>query len=564
MTDLFDIWTFLAGLGIFLFGIYLMEESIRELSGRAFKQLIRRYTETRLKGIFTGVVSTAVLQSSTAVSLMVLAFVGAGVMTLANAIAVMMGAKIGTTTTAWFVALFGFQFSIESFALPLVALGGLGVVLFSGKPRYENFSKLLAAIGFVFLGLGYMKGSVEGLTDALNIDSFPQVSLWVYLLGGILLTAITQSSTATMAIVLTMMFSEVIDFPQGASIIIGANIGTTTTVLIGSIGGIPTKRQAAVSQLLFSTSAAMLAFFLLPVLTRLIFAIPGFEGNPVLGLAMFHSTLNVIGVMIFYPFVPHLERFVRRMIPEESQEEDVSLYLRYTSLEIPEAAVEAIRKEIIHQLQLTMRYAAALYRIPAEIPSGGLYAERTAVPDYQLVAQLHADIFEYYSGLLGQEVEEELVASLERDMRASRSIMNAAKNLKELQPQLESLQREGPGFLRDAGRIIHGRISGMIDLVSEVSLDGFTLSDVDRLDHAYREVEEADKEFIRSCAKAIYREKISEREVTGLLMINRTLTQTLRMLVLSMQAIATAEELPENETVQPDFSAPELESLPHD
>src|SRR5690625_4786948 len=118
MTEIFNIWTFVAGLGIFLFCSYILEEPIRLLSGLTLQRLIRRYTATRIKGIFSGIFSTSVLQSSTAVSLMVLAFVGAGVMSLANAIAVMMGAKIGTTMTAWIVALFGFQFSIESFALP--------------------------------------------------------------------------------------------------------------------------------------------------------------------------------------------------------------------------------------------------------------------------------------------------------------------------------------------------------------------------------------------------------------------------------------------------------------
>jgi phosphate:Na+ symporter len=140
MFETFDMWMFLAGLGIFLFGIYLMEESIRLLSGRAFKSMIRRYTATPVRGILSGSVSTAVLQSSSAVSLMVLAFVGAGIMNLINAVAVMMGAKIGTTMTAWIVAVFGFKFSIEAFALPMIGIGGLGLIIPDDNPVAQNAS----------------------------------------------------------------------------------------------------------------------------------------------------------------------------------------------------------------------------------------------------------------------------------------------------------------------------------------------------------------------------------------------------------------------------------------
>jgi phosphate:Na+ symporter len=134
MLDLMDGWKFLAGLGIFLFGMFMMEESIRQLSGRSFKMMIRRYTGTRIKGLMTGIVSTAILQSSSAVSLMVLAFVGAQLVTLVNAIAVIMGAKVGTTITAWIVAIFGFKFKIEAFALPLIGLGGIGLIVSSKSP----------------------------------------------------------------------------------------------------------------------------------------------------------------------------------------------------------------------------------------------------------------------------------------------------------------------------------------------------------------------------------------------------------------------------------------------
>ncbi len=167
MFEGFDIWKLLAGLGIFMFGMFLMEESIKKLSGRAFKRLIRVYTTGKVKSIFSGIFVTSILQSSSAVSLMVLAFVGAGIMSMENAIGVILGSNIGTTVTAWIVASIGFKVNIESFALPLIGMGGLGLIFLGRSEKYSNISKLLVGFGFLFMGLDYMKTSVEVFTDKL-------------------------------------------------------------------------------------------------------------------------------------------------------------------------------------------------------------------------------------------------------------------------------------------------------------------------------------------------------------------------------------------------------------
>lgn len=151
-----ELWKLLAGLGIFLFGMYLLEEAIKALSGRSFKKFIKNYTSNRIKSILAGTFSTAILQSSSAVSLIVIAFVGAGIMNMINAMGVIVGSNLGTTVTSWIVASLGFKFSIESIALPIIAVGGL-VLIFLGKTgKYANISKLLVGFGFIFMGLDYI------------------------------------------------------------------------------------------------------------------------------------------------------------------------------------------------------------------------------------------------------------------------------------------------------------------------------------------------------------------------------------------------------------------------
>jgi len=157
MIESLDIWKLLAGLSIFLYGMYMLEDAVRAMSGKAFRQMIRYYTSGRLRAIGSGAFITAILQSSSAVSLMILAFVGAGVMTMQNGIGVMMGANIGTTLTSWIVAIFGFKLDIEVFALPLIALGGLVFIAFGPSSKLFQASRLLIGFGFLFLGLDFMK-----------------------------------------------------------------------------------------------------------------------------------------------------------------------------------------------------------------------------------------------------------------------------------------------------------------------------------------------------------------------------------------------------------------------
>ncbi len=243
MTESLDLWKLLAGLSIFLYGMYLLEDSVKNLSGKAFRKIIRQYTNGRLRSIGSGTLITAILQSSSAVSLMVLAFVGAGVMTMENGIGVMMGANIGTTFTSWIVAVFGFKMKIESLALPLIAGGGLLFIVFGSTSKLFQASRLLLGFGFLFLGLAFMKTSVENAAQVIDLSALASYGLWLYVLFGILITALMQSSSASIAIILTGLSSGLLSFDSSLAMVIGANVGTTVTVLIGSIGGIQPKKR---------------------------------------------------------------------------------------------------------------------------------------------------------------------------------------------------------------------------------------------------------------------------------------------------------------------------------
>lgn len=528
----FEIWLFLAGLGIFLFAMHMLEESIRVLSGAAFKSLIRRYTSSRPKAILSGMFSTAILQSSSAVSLMVLAFVGAGIMNLVQAIAVMMGTKVGTTATAWIVAVFGFRFNIDAFSLPLIGIGGLGIIFLAKSTKYVNISRFLVAFGFLFMGLDFMKSSVDQVSEIIDPALFADYGIVVFALVGMVMTAVMQSSSATIAIVLTMLFSGVVSFQSGAAMVIGANVGTTVTVLLGSIGGIHTKKQAAFSQLLFTLSTAILTLVILPVLSWLILSVLGFENNLVLGLALFHTLFNVLGVVIFYPLIPALAKQAENWIREEVVQ--LSNYIHKTDPQISDAAIEAFRKEIICQLSLSLIFIEEI----VNQKRGGNSIQ------YNDLIKYHADIFEYYTKIQSFELNEQESKKLDKLLRASRNVMNASKNIHESASELSTLKRETDAVYQKAWQSTRERLLKVVETgtsleKSENVDEQFQL--LESVGELHQYIETKDKDFIKMCSKAIDEPEFRKSEITFLLMLNRIITQSCRMLVFGMRTILKDE-----------------------
>ncbi|MCB1171108.1 MAG: Na/Pi cotransporter family protein [Leptospiraceae bacterium] len=527
-----EFWKLLAGLGIFLFGMYTLEESIRLLTGPSFKQLIKRFTGGRMKGLITGIVSTAALQSSSAVSLMVLAFVGAGLMTLANAIAVMVGSNIGTTLTAWIVAVFGFKIKIDTFALPMIGAGGLGMIFLSRFPRYLQISRLLIGVGFLFHGLDMMKTSVEDLSVGLNLAELPYTGIWFYLLLGIVMTALMQASAATIALVLAGLHSGMIDFESGAVMVIGANIGTTITILLGSIGGTTAKKQAAFSHVAFNAMSAGLALLILPLLLWFILDVVGLSRNGVLGIALFHTLFNCLGAVLFLPFLHTFTDFLNRIYPESRMV--LSRFIQNTSANVKEAASVAFRNEVLNQLFLSVFYICHKYSLE---PARQLEKDYPAdLVTYGGLGELHGEIFRFFSGIPAERTEQES-AAMDATLRASRSIMNSTRNLRELLSDVQELEADPVEFKRESARTLKDRLLSIRSMVEGVYSNPDKPTLIEELDDLFSEIEREDHAFIASLSKAVRNGDITEEDVTAMLMINRLFTQSCRMLLLSMKGL---------------------------
>ncbi len=324
------------GLGLFLYGMHLFSDSVQRRAGKRMRKIMGILTTNRFAGVLTGIGATAVIQSSSATTVLLVSLVNAGLVNLTQAIGVIMGANIGTTFTGWIVSIVGFQFRISAVALPAIAIGL--PFFFHKKTKYREIAGILIGFGITFLGLHIMKESVPDLRDNAEVLAFlarfPERSLWVYplfVIIGALLTIIVQSSSAAMTITITMAFQGWINFPIAAAIVLGENIGTTITAYLASLGMTVHAKRAARAHLLFNIiGVCWMLLFMNPFLRLIDFIIPGEATNPnhmPLHLAAFHTVFNILNTILLIGFVQQIANIARRWVPDEIEEQARKLVL---------------------------------------------------------------------------------------------------------------------------------------------------------------------------------------------------------------------------------------------
>ena len=549
MSQNLDIWKLIAGLGIFLFGMSLLEHSIRILSGRTFRRMIRLYTDGRIRSIGSGTLVTAILQSSSAVSLMVLAFVGAGVMSMQNAIGVIMGSNIGTTLTVWIVAIVGFKLKIETFALPFIGLGGIGLIFSDSgdKPQYYQFCRLLIGFGFLFLGLDYMKSSVENVGQNFDLSMVPDYGLWLYLVVGTLLTAIMQAGAASIAVVLTALHSGLITFHIGVAMVIGANVGTTITVLLGSLGAIPAKKRVAFSHLIFNVITGFVAFLSITGLVWFVTRFIDIRANAVMGLALFHTVFNIIGVILFFPFTGLLAKLLFSLFPDRKA--ILTVFIDKTPTEVVEAATSALRKEILHLLQECQLYGLRLMNLDKHLIFDEDLPLEKSIPKtltfeslYENIKLLHAEIFAYYSRLQNQKLEEGEVKELERMIFASRNIMNSNKNFKGIRHDMDEFNGSENAYLNSQFKTFRKRLLKVYHDMRNIQRLESREEQYHSLLKAYVKIEESDKLCVNDTLKAVAEGRIKELEISSMLLVNRLFTQACRLQIFSLKDLLLSQE----------------------
>lgn len=310
-----DMLTLLGGLGLFLFGMGTMTGALGALASGPARRALARFTRTPLTGVLTGAATTALVQSSSATTVTAIGFVGAGLLSFPQALGVVFGANIGTTFTGWIVMVLGFKLSVGTAALPLLLAGALGRIALGGRAR--RAAEALAGFAMLFLGLDMMQAGAAAFEGWLTPAAFPP-DTWAgraqMVALGALVTVVLQSSSAGVAMALTLLAAGAIGFPQAAALVIGMDIGTTATGLLATIGGSRAMRRTGVAHVVYNLATGGMAFLLLGVLAPAMLAATGDEQT---ALVAFHSTFNALGVAAILPVTARFARLLERLIPDE-------------------------------------------------------------------------------------------------------------------------------------------------------------------------------------------------------------------------------------------------------
>ncbi len=334
----------IGGFGLFLFGMGIMTSGLKNLAGKRLVQWLGRATRTPLSGSITGATFTAIVQSSSATTVVAMGFVGAGLITFSQSLGILFGANIGTTVTGWIVAVVGFKLKLGTAALPLLLIASF-LYMAKKHPVLRGWGKALAGFALIFLGISYLQTGLAGARDWIDLSGFDAGSIRgrvILLLLGAALTLITQSSSATVAAALTALHTGVIDLPQAAAVIIGADIGTTATAALATIGGNTGSRRTGFAHVIYNLLTGIGAFLFLPLYLWLwkSYAPEMTENSPEIVAVAFHTVFNFIGVVVALPFTNQFARFIERLFPK--REDPLSAALNPKLLAIPDAAIGAL------------------------------------------------------------------------------------------------------------------------------------------------------------------------------------------------------------------------------
>jgi phosphate:Na+ symporter len=342
-----------AGVALFLFGMLCMEQGFRIYSGGALQAVLTRCTDRLWKSLAFGMVSTTLMQSSSLVSVVTISFLSAQLIGLTEGIGIIFGANLGTTTGAWIVAGFGLKVKLSAYALPMLAFGV--AFLMQSSQRIKGVGWILVGVGFLFLGIHYMKEGFSDYSQQIDLAQYAMTGiagLLVFTLIGAGETVVMQSSHATLTLILTALAAGQISYDNALALAIGANIGTTITAILGSLGANISGKRLAAAHLIFNLVTGLVALLFIQPLLAAVEVVSTAIGispdNHTLKLAVFHTMFNLLGILLMLPLISRMVTFLESRLRDEKVMRDGPRFLSEASLSIPQVALQAVTKETQH------------------------------------------------------------------------------------------------------------------------------------------------------------------------------------------------------------------------
>lgn len=488
----YSFWDFLqliGALGIFIYGMKVFSDGLQKVAGSKLRSILKGMTSTRFRGILTGFSTTAITQSSSTTTVMVVSFVNAGLITFLESTGVIMGANIGTTVTSWIISVFGFKMQITPVAM--IMIGVFFPFMFFGRERLQNLAESMIGFGILFIGLDFIKNGVPNIQQNpemfqfLNqFTEFGFLSIVLFVAVGTLLTLFTQSSSAAMAITLVMLFQGWIDFPIAAAMVLGENIGTTVTANIAAVVGNVYAKRAARFHFVFNMFGVLWMLilmqpFLMGIDTIMGYFVPGAgsimhatsemgRANATLALSLFHSAFNVINVLLLVGFVPYIVKLIEKYQKEKEETQTRLKYISSGMMSSPELSMEQAHKEI----QL---FARLIDKMHFSI-EGLLFNKQNKQDQFLkkiekregITDNIELEIAEYLTKISSYNLSEDA----SRRIRGMHSMINDLERVADIYYQMsktyERMQNEGHELPESAMEKIHALLDLVHDAIQNV------------------------------------------------------------------------------------------------
>ena len=526
--------TIAAGIAIFLFGMLSLEEGFKTFTAGTLEKILKASTDRMWKSMTFGVLMTSIMQSSSLVSVITISFLSAGLLELTSGIGIIFGANLGTTTGAWLVAGFGLKVNLSAYAMPMLVFGI--ILIFQSAKSLKGAGYVLAGLGFLFLGIHYMKEGFDSVGQAIDLaehamTGYPGVLAFAAI--GVAATVVMQSSHATLVLILAALATQQISYENALALAIGSNVGTTVTAIIGSLGSSTDGKRLALAHLAFNVVTGVIAIV---GIYQLIYAVSWIsahigiaDDNYTLQLAVFHSLFNLIGIVVMLPLLKQLVGFLEKAIVADEVEMERPLYLSGGSGDIRDIAVEAVRKE-----------SARLYDLAAGIIADGLSIRRDMLESEEKVKRvvkkstdvidediddlyerklkaLYGAIVEYIITSRGGYSEGKLNEEMNSIRQAGQHVIEAVKGVKHLRKNLTRILQSDNQFAKKEYNRLRRLIITILRQIEVARKTDDPLGSVLPLDKLKLDIEERTREFGQGLDELIREGRIDVHTATSLM-----------------------------------------------
>ena len=475
-----------AGVAIFLFGMLAMEEGFKAFTGGTLESILRKTTDKYWKSLSFGILSTTVMQSSSLVSVIAISFLSAGLISLVAGIGIIFGANIGTTTGAWLIAGFGLKVKISAYAMPMLVFGV--ILVFQKSKSVKGIGYILAGLGFLFLGIHYMKDGFEAFKSTIDLTQFAvpgYPGLFLFAGIGIFATVVMQSSHATLVLILTALGAGQIEYENALALAIGANVGTCITAILGALSANVEGKRLAAAHLIFNVTTGVIAIVFIDQFLWGVENISAWVGIPAddftLQLAVFHTLFNLTGVLVMSPLIGKLASFLTDALKPTAVTTAEPKYLNDATLELPDTIMEAVRRETLHLWDNAFEIIAHginLHRtdILSERDMKEIVRESNKPIDIDIDKQYERNVKVLYGSIVAyiSEAQSHITAEYGEDLYAlrlaGRNIVEAVKDVKHLRKNLTTYMASDNPYAAEEYDLFRIRLGNILRELSALRL----------------------------------------------------------------------------------------------